>query len=79
MREYKRLALRMVTLSPDDMKWRMEEQYAEANLGILLFDQRRFTEAAAQFSAALTTIRAISTADSANQEYRKSVAESLAW
>jgi tetratricopeptide (TPR) repeat protein len=79
MREYKRLALRMVTLSPDNMKWRMEEQYAEANLGILLFDQRRFTEAAAQFSAALTTIRAISTADSANQEYRKSVAESLAW
>ena len=70
---------RMVTLSPDNMKWRMEEQYADANLGILLFDQRRFAEAAAQFSAALTTIRAISTADPANQEYRKSVAESLAW
>ena len=35
----------MVALEPDNMKWRMEEQYADTNLGVLLFDQRRFAEA----------------------------------
>lgn len=79
MREYKRLALRMVALGPDNMKWRMEEQYAEANLGIVLYDQRRFAEAVTQFNDALRTIQAISIADPENTEYRKSVAESLAW
>ncbi|MEO8455281.1 MAG: toll/interleukin-1 receptor domain-containing protein [Sphingomicrobium sp.] len=79
MREYKRLALRMVALGPDSMKWRMEEQYADANLGIVLYDQRRFAEAATQFSEALRTIEAISTADPASKEYRKAIGESLAW
>jgi tetratricopeptide (TPR) repeat protein len=79
MREYKRLALRMVALGPDSMKWRMEEQYADANLGIVLYDQRRFAEAATQFSEALRTIEAISTADPGNKEYRKAIGESLAW
>jgi tetratricopeptide (TPR) repeat protein len=79
MREYKRLALRMVSLGPDNMKWRMEEQYAEFNLGIILNDQRRFGEAAAQFSDSLRTIEAISTADPANKDYRVQTGESLAW
>ena len=79
MREYKRLADRMVALGPDNMKWRMEVQYAEANLGAVLYDQRRFAEAAAQFQDALNTIDAISKADPANDEYRMNVAESLAW
>ena len=39
----------MVALGPDNMKWRMEEQYADFDLGVLLYDQRRFAEAAAQF------------------------------
>ena len=33
MREYKRLADQMVALGPDNMKWRMEQQNATANLG----------------------------------------------
>lgn len=78
-REYKRLADQMVALDPDNMKWRMETQYADANLGILLFNQRRFDEAATRFEGALRTIEAIATADSANREYQKSLAESLAW
>ena len=45
MREYKRLADRMVALAPDNMKWRMEQQNADSNLGVLLFEQRRFAEA----------------------------------
>ena len=79
MREYKKLALQMVALGPDSMKWRMEEQYADANLGIVLYDQRRFAEAVAQFAEALKTIEAISTADPQNTDYRTSIGESLAW
>jgi tetratricopeptide (TPR) repeat protein len=79
MREYRRLALRMIALSPDSMKYRMEEQYAETNLGVVLSDQRRFEEAAAQFADGQRTMEAIATADPNNREYQKSVAESLAW
>ena len=79
MREYKRLALQMVALRADSMKYRMEEQYADFNLGVVLWDQRKFPEAAAQFRRALATIEAISTADPQNQDYQQAVADSLAW
>jgi eukaryotic-like serine/threonine-protein kinase len=79
MREYKRLATRMVELGPDNMKWRMEEQYADFDLGVVLFGQRQFAEAARQFDAASKTIEAISTADPTNRDYRDSIGESLAW
>jgi len=79
MREYQRLALRMIALGPDNMKWRMEKQYADTNLGVILSDQRRFPEAAKQFREALTTTQAIATADPLNKDYQASVAESFAW
>jgi len=79
MREYRRLAGQMVALGPDNMKWRMEVQYADVDLGAVLYAQRRYAEAAAQFQEGLNTIEAISTADPTNLDYRKSVAESLAW
>jgi tetratricopeptide (TPR) repeat protein len=79
MREYQRLAVRMIALGPDSMKWRMEKQYADTDLGVILSDQRRFAEAAAQYRDALTTMRAIATADPGNKDYQASVAESLAW
>ena len=79
MREYQRLARQMVALQPDSMKYRMELQYADTDLGVVLSDQRRFGEAVAQFNEALSTMQAISTADPSNKEYRQSVAESLAW
>jgi eukaryotic-like serine/threonine-protein kinase len=79
MREYQRLAQKMVALQPDSMKYRMEQQYADTDLGVVLSDQRRFPEAVAQFKEALATMDAIATADPANLTYRKSVAESLAW
>ncbi len=78
-REYKRLAMRMVALGPDNMKWRMERQYADTNLGVALYNERRFPEAVTQLSAALKGIEAISAADPENAEYRKSIGESLAW
>jgi tetratricopeptide (TPR) repeat protein len=79
MREYQRLARQMVALEPDNMKYRMEVQYADTDLGVVLSDQRRYAEAVAQFSDALSTMEAISTADPSNEAYRQSVAESLAW
>lgn len=79
MREYQRLARQMVALQPDSMRYRMEVEYADTDLGVVLSDQRRFGEAAAQFSDALSTMEAISTADPDNRDYRQSVAESLAW
>ncbi|HEY7959668.1 MAG TPA: toll/interleukin-1 receptor domain-containing protein [Sphingomicrobium sp.] len=79
MREYQRLARQMVALQPDSMKYRMEVQYADADLGIVLYDQRRFPESVSQFSDALGTMDAILTADSSNKDYRQGVAESLAW
>jgi tetratricopeptide (TPR) repeat protein len=79
MREYQRLARRMLALGPDSMKWRMETQYADTNLGVVLLGQRRFAEARAQFAEALRTIDAIATADPQNRDYKVSVAESLAW
>ncbi len=78
-REYKSLAERMVSLEPDNMKWRMETQYADTNLGIALFEQRRFAEAEQQFQRALATTQALATADPANSEYQKGLAETLAW
>ena len=79
MREYKRLADQMVALAPDNMKWRMEQQSANTNLGVLLFEQRKFPEATAQFTRALRNIEALATADPQNSDYQKSVTESQTW
>ncbi len=78
-RDYGRLASRMTTLQPDNLRWKMEAQYAAANLGFVLLRQRRFDEAARQFSAALGTIEAVAAVDPANADYQKSLADSFAW
>jgi len=78
-RDYETLSEREVALDANNMKWRMEAQNADANLGVMLFDQRRYTEAAKQFEQALRAIDAIATADPGNIDYQKSLVESLAW
>jgi tetratricopeptide (TPR) repeat protein len=78
-RAYEQLANRMVALEPDNLKWRMEAQNAHANLGVMMYNQRRFGEAVTQFEQALRTMRAIAIADSTSREYQKSLAETLAW
>ena len=79
MREYKRLADRMVALDPDNMTWRMEQQNATANLGVMLFEQRRFPEATAQFAKAVQTMTGLATANPDNNEYQKSLTEAQSW
>ena len=76
---YARLAARMIAQQPDNMKYRMEVQYAATNLGVLMLTQRRFDESSRQFEQALRTIEAISTADPGNADYQRSLVESLAW
>ena len=78
-REYKRLADRMVAIEPNNLKWRMEVQYAETNLGIVLMKQRRFDEAASQLSGALLTMRAVAGVDPRNSDYQKSLGSALGW
>ncbi len=78
-REYQRLAIKMVAADPNNMKWRIERQNADAELGIVLMDQRRFAEAARQFEGALRTIQAVAAIDPKNSDYQKSIAESFAW
>ena len=77
--DYRRLADRMIAIEPNNMKWRMEVQYAEANLGVVLYEQRRFAAAEGQFQGALRTIEAIAAVDPNNRDYQKSVSLSLAW
>jgi tetratricopeptide (TPR) repeat protein len=79
MREYKRLADQMVALDPNNMKWRMEQQSAETNLGVLLFENRKFGESTQQFTRALKNIEALSTADPLNDDYLKALTESQTW
>jgi tetratricopeptide (TPR) repeat protein len=79
MREYKQLAAQMIALDPNNMKWRMEEQDADANLGIVLYERRRFPESATQLQQAVQMTRALATADPRNEEYQKNLAEILAW
>jgi tetratricopeptide (TPR) repeat protein len=78
-RDYQRLARAMVALQPDSMKYRMEQQYADFNLGVVLSDERRFDDAVKQFKEALSTMEAITLADPTNDDYRQNIAESLTW
>jgi tetratricopeptide (TPR) repeat protein len=78
-RQYKSLASRMVALEPDNMRWRVETQYADANLGVVLLAQRKFEEASQAFRRALVTIQGLANADPGNGDYRLGLAEALAW
>lgn len=79
MRQYKDLSQRMVALDPNNMKWRMEEQDADANLGVVLYNQRRFADSANLFMQSFQMIRALATADRRNSEYQQELAQTMAW
>jgi tetratricopeptide (TPR) repeat protein len=78
-RDYKTLSQREVALDPNNMKWRVEVQSADANLGVMLFNQRRYAEASKQLEQALQGMDAFATADPQNMDYQKSLVEALAW
>ena len=78
-REYRQLADGMTALEPDNLKWKMEVQYAATNLGVVLLRQRQYDEAVQQLTKALRTIEAVTAIDGDNRDYQKQLAESLAW
>ncbi|MEO5971829.1 MAG: toll/interleukin-1 receptor domain-containing protein [Sphingomicrobium sp.] len=79
VREYKRLALRLVAIEPANPKWRMERLYADTNLGAILVETRRYGEAAAIFQSSLGTAESLAAAAPANPAYQKMLSEGLAW
>ena len=78
-REYKNLADRMVAVDPANPKWRMEEVYANENIGIVLNSQRRFSDSAREFDAALPALEQLTTKNPGNTEYQGELSTMLAW
>lgn len=78
-REYKRLADRMVAIEPDNLRWRMEVAYANENLGIALFNERRFAEATQRFQSGISPLESAAGIDSTNGTYRAELANLLGW
>ncbi len=77
--EYKALADRMAAVAPGERKYRLEQVYADTNLGTLLLLQRRFRTAAQVFHRSLPVSEALAAADPANVDYQKHVTNRLAW
>lgn len=78
-REYKRLADRMVAIEPGNPKWRMEVLYAQENIGITLYNQRRFVEAARILKSTIGPMRSLVASDAGNADYQKELSTLLAW
>jgi tetratricopeptide (TPR) repeat protein len=78
-RQYKSLADRMVAAEPGNPKWRMEVLYAKENLGISIYNQRRFDEAARIFESSIEPMQLLAATDSGNADYQKEVSTLLAW
>lgn len=79
MREYKRLAGQLIAIDPSRPEWQMEGIYADANLGMVLLNVRRYAESARVFQASLGGIEKLAAAAPRNTQYRKSLIETLAW
>ena len=78
-REYRNLAYRMTAIQPGNIRWRMETQYADAQVGIVYLAKRRFPEASAQFAKALSTIERVAWAEPGNRDYQQNLSRDLAW
>ena len=77
--EYKRLADRLVAIEPDNLKWRMESLYGTENIGIALYNKRRYAEAARQFQSALVPMQNLASIDPGNLTYQKELGTVLSW
>jgi tetratricopeptide (TPR) repeat protein len=78
-REYRRLAYRLSSLAPDNLKYRMEVYYGEEDVGISLLNQRRYAEASSQFQTALGPIEKLASLDPSNLVYQREVGTILSW
>jgi tetratricopeptide (TPR) repeat protein len=79
MNEYKRLATQLIQSDPTNPKWQMEGIYADTNLGTLLVDRGRYSEAAAVFENSITDREKLAAGAPENVEYKLALVSSLAW
>ena len=79
MREYQRLAQSMIAQQPGELKYRLEQSYANNNLGVLVLEQRRFREASRILGGELTGSEALLASDPGNAAYQDRLLEALAW
>lgn len=78
-REYKQLADRMAALQPDNLRWRAELAYGDVNIGIVLYHQRQYDQAAGQFTRALGLMQSLASIEDGNAEYQSVLSTILAW
>ncbi len=78
-REYKRLADQLVAIEPDNLRWRWEGLFGVENIGIVLYNERHFVEAARQFDSVVGPMQNLSALDPANMTYQKELSTALAW
>jgi tetratricopeptide (TPR) repeat protein len=78
-RAYKRLADHMSALEPDNLKYRMEVLYADEDVGISIYNQHRFSEAARQFAGAIVPMGQLAALYPANTTYQKEYGTLQAW
>ena len=78
-REYKRLADRMIAADPGNPKWQMEVLYANENIGITLYNQRRFVEAGQIFESSIRPMQSLIGKDAGNADYQTELSTLLAW
>ena len=78
-REYKSLADRMVAAEPNNPKWKMEVLYAKENLGLAVYNQRRFVEAARIFDSTIGPMKSLADSNPSNADYQKEYSTLLAW
>ena len=78
-REYKLLADRMVALQPDSLKYRMEAFYATEDVGISLYYQHRYAEAAQLLESSGGPMEKLVSLYPNDATYQKEFAVLLAW
>lgn len=78
-REYKSLGDRLVSLEPDNLKWRMESLYGRENVGIALYNRRQYAQATAEFAGAQGPMESLAALDPGNRTYQKELSTLLAW
>ncbi len=77
--QYRRLGYRLAALEPDNLKYRMEAFYGDEDVGISLYNQRRYAEADSQFVRSLAPMQGLAALYPANVTYQNEVGKLFSW
>lgn len=77
--EYYKLAERLVNINPAKEEWRVEQESALVNLGVMMHENGRDADAMGHFRQALEISTELAQADPENREKQWSMAQSHAW